>query len=83
MTIDGIRTLLAVPLSGAPNVMSFENPPGAQTQSTDIDHMSMSVRPHARCARTPAKQDGNVSLSRAAQTLQPAIPLAGSEGGRG
>jgi hypothetical protein len=79
-----MRTVFVdVPLSSAPNVMSLVNPPGAQTQSTYIDHASMSVRPHARGLRTPAKQDGNVSLSRAAQTLQPAIALAGSEGGRG
>jgi CRP-like cAMP-binding protein len=47
-----MRTLFDVPLSSAPNVMSFENPPGAQTQSTNIDHVSMSVRPHARGVRT-------------------------------
>src|ERR1051325_316695 len=76
-----MRIEFVVALSGAANVMEPRASFRRAYASTSIDHSSMSVRPHARGLENAAKQDRNSGLSRAAQTLQPAIPLAGSEGG--
>src|SRR3954464_15451047 len=79
-TIDGMRIEFVGALSGAANVMEPRASFRRAYASTYIDHSSMSVRPHARGLENAAKQDRNSDLSRAAQTLQPAIPLAGREG---